>query len=155
MFANINVERDGLHNLAAELRAIGPYVQRHGPPVVRAQAKKLQQAVKAHAQGRPGPRRVTGKYVESIKVRSGIGGGVYTSRAGRIPMGFEAEVYTNEPYARRLEFGFVGVDSAGRHYNQPPYPHWGPAVAEVNGGFGVAIDTVVTRAVMKATRHVG
>jgi predicted Fe-S protein YdhL (DUF1289 family) len=27
--------------------------------------------------------------------------------------------YTME-YARRLEFGFVGTDSLGRHYNQPP-----------------------------------
>ena len=31
------------------------------------------------------------------------------------------------PYAARLEFGFVGVDSLGRHYNQPPYPYMRPA----------------------------
>ncbi|MEV0446303.1 hypothetical protein AB0I46_46175, partial [Streptomyces spectabilis] len=40
-----------------------------------------------------------------------------------------AEVGTNAPQGRRLEFGFVGVDSLGRHYNQPPFPHLGPAVA--------------------------
>ncbi|MFF4507569.1 hypothetical protein [Streptomyces sp. NPDC001401] len=27
-----------------------------------------------------------------------------------------------------MEFGFVGVDSLGRHYDQPPHPHLGPAV---------------------------
>jgi hypothetical protein len=31
----------------------------------------------------------------------------------------------------RLEFGFVGVDSIGRHYNQPPFPHFRPAEDEV------------------------
>ncbi|MGV9878670.1 hypothetical protein [Streptomyces sp. NPDC003006] len=32
---------------------------------------------------------------------------------------------------RRLEFGFVGVDSLGRHYNQRPFPHLRPAVGTV------------------------
>jgi hypothetical protein len=31
------------------------------------------------------------------------------------------------PYARRLEYGFVGVDSLGRHYHQPAYPYMRPA----------------------------
>lgn len=31
-------------------------------------------------------------------------------------------------YAARIEFGFTGVDSAGRVYNQPPYPYLFPAV---------------------------
>jgi hypothetical protein len=30
-------------------------------------------------------------------------------------------------YSRRLELGFSGTDSAGRHYNQPPYPYLRPA----------------------------
>jgi hypothetical protein len=32
------------------------------------------------------------------------------------------------PYARRLELGFVGVDSLGRHYDQAPRPFLRPAV---------------------------
>lgn len=31
------------------------------------------------------------------------------------------------PYARRIEFGFSGVDSLGRHYNQPAQPYMRPA----------------------------
>jgi len=33
-------------------------------------------------------------------------------------------------YAPRIEFGFTGTDSKGRHFNQPPYPFLFPA-AEV------------------------
>ncbi len=32
------------------------------------------------------------------------------------------------PYACRLELGFVGVDSRGRHYNQAPRPFLRPAL---------------------------
>jgi hypothetical protein len=38
-----------------------------------------------------------------------------------------ALVGTDAPYARRLEYGFVDVDSLGRHYNQSPAPRWRPA----------------------------
>lgn len=31
------------------------------------------------------------------------------------------------PYARRIEFGFVGADSLGRVYNQAPKPYMRPA----------------------------
>lgn len=31
------------------------------------------------------------------------------------------------PYARRIEYGFVGADSLGRVYNQPPQPYMRPA----------------------------
>ena len=31
------------------------------------------------------------------------------------------------PYARRIEFGFVGADSLGRVYNQPAQPYMRPA----------------------------
>ena len=30
-------------------------------------------------------------------------------------------------YARRIEFGFVGLDSLGRYYNQAPRPYMRPA----------------------------
>jgi hypothetical protein len=36
--------------------------------------------------------------------------------------------YGFEPaYARRLELGFIGTDSLGRHYHQPPFPYMRPA----------------------------
>lgn len=34
-------------------------------------------------------------------------------------------------YAPRIEFGFVGTDSRGRHFNQPPYPFLFPAVEAI------------------------
>ena len=37
-------------------------------------------------------------------------------------------VGTNVEYARRVELGFVGVDSLGRHYNQAPKPYLRPAL---------------------------
>jgi len=37
-------------------------------------------------------------------------------------------VGSNVSYARRIELGFVGVDSLGRKYNQQPYPYLRPAL---------------------------
>ena len=41
------------------------------------------------------------------------------------------QVGTNLEYARRLELGFVGTDSLGRHYAQAPRPYLRPAL-EIN-----------------------
>lgn len=43
------------------------------------------------------------------------------------------------PYARRLEFGFIGVDSLGRHYHQPPYPYMRPAYDSQQQPAGAAV----------------
>ncbi len=45
--------------------------------------------------------------------------------------GYMTSVGPNTEYGRRVELGFVGTDSLGRRYNQPPYPYFGPAVTEV------------------------
>jgi phage gpG-like protein len=37
-----------------------------------------------------------------------------------------AIVGTNLPYARRLEYGFMGKDKLGRTYHQPPHPYFRP-----------------------------
>jgi Bacteriophage HK97-gp10, putative tail-component len=34
------------------------------------------------------------------------------------------------PYARRIELGFIGIDSLGRHYHQAPEPYMRPAFDE-------------------------
>ncbi|MGW2719842.1 HK97 gp10 family phage protein [Streptomyces sp. NPDC001492] len=80
-------------------------------------AKALVVQVQRNASGRPGPRVITGKYRASWQSD--------VHRAGPVIV---AEVGTSAPQGRRLEFGFVGVDSLGRDYNQPPFPHLGPAV---------------------------
>lgn len=65
-----------------------------------------------NASGRPGPRRITGSYLNSWFIRS-------INRGGR--PSYSAS--TRDPRAKRLEKGFMATDSLGRHYNQPPYPH--------------------------------
>lgn len=94
----------------------------------------LKARVRRHASGRPGPNVVTGAYVESIDVE-------YSSRGG----GYTARVYSNAPQARRLELGFFDVDSLGRHYQQRPFPHFGPAIMEISSSF-VATIAAVARA---------
>lgn len=39
-------------------------------------------------------------------------------------------IYSNDIKARRLELGFVGVDSLGRRYDQKPRPFMRPGLAE-------------------------
>lgn len=89
--------------------------------ILTEQTALLETAVKRHASGRPGPRAITGDYRRSIT------SAIYVSGDGDQ---FTGVVGTNKPQGRRLEFGFVGVDALGRHYNQPPYPHFRPAIAE-------------------------
>jgi len=42
--------------------------------------------------------------------------------------GLVGQVGTNLEYARRLELGFIGVDSIGRKYAQAPRPYLRPAL---------------------------
>ena len=49
-------------------------------------------------------------------------------------------VFTKIPYAARLEFGFIGVDSLGRNINQGPRPYWRPVLAGSRIGVFVAKD---------------
>lgn len=95
-------------------------------------AARLQTRVKAKARGRPGPRVQTGDYNRSI------------TRERVQEFGFTGWIIgTNKPQARRLEFGFVGADSLGRVYNQPPYPHFGPALDEMQPEIEEGLDGVV------------
>lgn len=92
----------------------------------------LQTKVKAYASkprsGPPGPRIQTGDYNRSISLT--MGGNAFFSAA---------TVGTNKPQGRRLEYGFVGADSLGRVYHQPPYPHFRPALWEVRPLFVAAL----------------
>lgn len=88
--------------------------------------------VQAKASGRPGPNAPTGDYRRSI-----------TMRVQDEVFGTLVFVGTNAPQGRRLEFGFVGRDSLGRDYNQPPFPHFGPAIDEIAPQFAAALEAVV------------
>lgn len=58
----------------------------------------------------------TGNYSRSINA----------ARVTSSPMVPRWSVGTNMPQGPRLEYGFVGTDSAGRTYNQRPQPHFRP-----------------------------
>ena len=73
--------------------------------------------IRGHASGRPGPNVITGDYRSSWQIET-----------KRLPYGAQCTIGTEKPQGRRLEFGFVGADSLGRIYNQPPYPHVQPAL---------------------------
>jgi hypothetical protein len=93
--------------------------------VTRRWTQALTTKIKANASGRPGPRARTGDYRRSW---SGI---TYVREAVEIV----GEASTNAPQGPRLEFGFTGVDALGRHYNQPPYPHAGPALTAIGAPY--------------------
>jgi hypothetical protein len=88
--------------------------------------------VKAKASGRPGPNAPTGDYRRSINSQFSHSNGKSIAYVG-----------TNAVQGRRLEYGFNGVDSIGRHYNQPPYAHFGPAIDEIEQEFYAALEKVV------------
>lgn len=101
--------------------------------VVRKWGLLLRTKVMGRASGRPGPRVVTGNYRRSITAEFGRQGGAHTAIVG-----------TNAPQGRRLEYGFVGSDALGRHYNQPPFPHFNPAADEVEGPFTEEVARLAT-----------
>ncbi|MFB7446007.1 HK97 gp10 family phage protein [Streptomyces mirabilis] len=99
--------------------------------VVRHYAMLLETQIKANASGRPGPNVITGDYRRSWTHEVYVTGDMVSGVVG-----------TNKPQARRLEYGFVGVDSLGRVYDQPPYAHVGPAVQTVGPQFVQALGRV-------------
>ncbi|MFF8910511.1 HK97 gp10 family phage protein [Streptomyces olivaceoviridis] len=97
---------------------VGPEVNR----TVQQQARLLRALIQERASGRPGPNVITGAYR-----------GSWRTEAFGVPDGGGAEVGTDKPQGRRLEYGFWDMtDSIGRHFFQPPYPHVGPAVNELS-----------------------
>lgn len=122
--ANIRTHLVGGRFLVAEFRGDAAKLPAVMLKNVSYHGQMLQTRVKANASGRPGPNAPTGDYRRSIGLRVVSRGGVVTAFVG-----------TNKPQGRRLEYGFHGADSLGRVYNQPPYPHFGPAVDATAPGF--------------------
>lgn len=110
----------GAAELGAEFQVRGAWSRQKSLSIAIAAGKALVEAATQNARGRPGPEEVTGDYIDSF----------YYEVVDDVET---ASVYagTDEPYAMRLEYGFVGIDSLGRDYHQPPFPHWGPAADEV------------------------
>lgn len=111
----VNTVIVGADILVAELALSAATLNGAERSIVAHYGMVYQTRVRAAASGRPGPRAITGDYRRSI-----------TLEVKRDAQRTSAIVSTDRPQGRRLELGFVGVDSLGRHYNQPPYPHFGP-----------------------------
>lgn len=131
----VSIEVDGDTVIAHEFEVKSFRVAERAFQVVRTFGQSLRTRVLAHASGRPGPRHVTGDYKRSWSVTTFVNNGNPTSDVG-----------TNAPQGRRLEYGFTGVDAIGRHYNQPPYPHARPALAETAAPFEAAMLGIATEA---------
>jgi hypothetical protein len=128
------IQAAGARQFAEEVK-----LQANGSPsrvaaVVAHYGQVLQTRVMANASGRPGPRAVTGDYRRRI-----------TLELGALAGSPAAIVATNHDAARRLELGFVGVDSLGRHYDQPPFPHFGPALDDIVESFTAAVVAAAVR----------
>lgn len=115
----ISVRVQGDAALASALATAMPRLKQRTTAAVHQFAVLLAERIQTAASGRPGPNIVSGNLYGSIQIDHTLGDadgwGVAT-------------VYTNVIYARRLELGFYGTDSLGRHYNQPPYPFFSRAV---------------------------
>lgn len=123
--------------VAVDLVKLGAEVAGKVHLVTIAHGALLQTAVKRHAHeprttprpGPGGPRLLTGAYNRSIGRRT-----TWTAGGGTV-----SEVGTNAPQGARLEHGFYGVDSRGRHYSQKAYEHFAPALTEVGPLFEAAV----------------
>lgn len=51
--------------------------------------------------------------------------------------------FTGHPAANRLENGFVGIDSLGRHYTQMPRPHWSIVREQMREEFPKAVGEIL------------
>jgi len=84
----------------------------------------------------PGPNVATGDYRRSISLS-------FSSGMLDGERSVDADVYTNSLQGNRLEYGFIGVDSLGRVYKQPAFPHWGPAADTIEPAYqAAAVDAV-------------
>lgn len=95
-----------LDAMIARMAAVGPIAVRQG-------ALLMQAAGMARTPVKKGALR------RSWRTETVTGLGTYTARVGPTMV-----------YARRIELGFKGTDSAGRTYDQAPAPYVRPAYAE-------------------------
>lgn len=65
--------------------------------------------------------------VKVAKDTSDLARSIHTEVIARRQTYAEVSTGTDKVYAARIEFGFHGADSLGRHYNQPAQPYMRPA----------------------------
>jgi phage gpG-like protein len=101
----------------AALTRIGMVIQEAAKKLVKVDTGNLKGSINYALadEASPGGSKTSGEMVEEA--------GLLT------PHGVKDEVWigTNVKYARRIEFGFRGIDKLGRKYNQAPQPYLTPA----------------------------
>lgn len=90
---------------------------------------RLRAALVQHSSGHPGPGVITGAYNAAYDVHLTDGG-------------MSVVAGNPSPQSNRLEYGFVGADAMGRHYAQPPFPHFRPTFDEVAPAYYIDIAQV-------------
>jgi len=85
--------------------------------------------------------------LHAIQARAPFKTGVYRASWHIERDGNRRVVTTAEPYGRRLELGFFGQDSLGRHYSQAPQPHVRPAADLTETVYVADMMTVATRGI--------
>lgn len=122
----------GAFEFAERLDVFGRGLESAWKQQVRQVGRDGVRLVQQFSSGPPGPNRVSGDYHRSLG---------YTVTDG----GWGAVLYSTSPYAARLEFGFHGIDSLGRRYNQAPRPHWKRVKDQLDISFPLAaLDVVLT-----------
>lgn len=134
----VTVDESGINGLIGDLEDYDRRQKKAIRAIVRGATWLLWGQVIQNASGRPGPNIESGQYVSGIQKRISRDGGF---------LGFggtaKGEVWTDAAQANRLEFGFVGTDSLGRHYTQPPFPHWRPAEDKMMDWAGKQAEKVI------------
>jgi hypothetical protein len=125
---NLEEMADRLENAADRL---GDVTERRMRNVGRQGVARIRQ----NASGRPGPMV---RNTEEPNYRDS-----WKSQTSGIPYGAECVIGTDKPQGERLEFGFVGPDSLGRVYNQPPFPHVQPALGAIEDALHEQMRAVV------------
>ncbi len=108
---NITVKVSGYEQIERNLKSIQRAMSNALEDIVRVGAYPIENEAKALAPVKTGTLR-----------RS-----IHTEIAEKTVTRVVARIGPSVPYGARLEFGFVGRDSLGRHYDQAPRPYMRPA----------------------------
>ncbi len=111
-------EWTGIPEFAAALERVVTAASVEARAAVAEAAGEVEKQAKLNASGRPGPNVITGTLRRSIKHDPITPWGV---------RGWQTQVGPTAVYGRRVELGFHGTDSLGRHFNQPGYPYFTPS----------------------------
>lgn len=130
----IRFDTSGANGVISDLQAAHADVHAQASAIVAQQGRRLLADVRRRASRRPGPRVITGRYVNSWRMEISV------DQGGRV----RADVGTDHPAGFRLERGFHGTDADGRNFREVPgHPHVAPAARAAEEPFRRAMTEIV------------